>query len=226
MGTNRTISQLRSINDLNKALYFGGSFDPPHRAHIDLPEQVFQTLKFDSLVYVPAARSPFKQSNPTQSHHRIEMLELALEHQPNTRIWTYEIDQSKKSPDQPSYWSNTWAQVKGLPSSDSSRFLIGTDQALSMHKWFGFESFWSDAIVVLRDDSDSPNTLMNQLKKLDVWTKDQLTQWESMIVRTSQIEISSTQIRNALANPTQRSHPIQGLDPKVQEYIINNALYQ
>ena len=46
--------------DLSKAssiLIFGGTFDPPHRAHVVLPEQVRQQRGVDAIAYVPAGRA-------------------------------------------------------------------------------------------------------------------------------------------------------------------------
>ena len=46
---------------------FGGSFDPPHRAHLSLAEAAFFELKLDRLIFVPAAQSPLKTRAPGAS---------------------------------------------------------------------------------------------------------------------------------------------------------------
>jgi len=43
-----------------EVVVFGGSFDPPTRAHTALPIASRDAMGADHLVYIPAARSPFK----------------------------------------------------------------------------------------------------------------------------------------------------------------------
>ncbi len=105
------------------------------------------------------------------------------------------------------------------------RFLIGADQALSMHRWFRFEQFWRDAIVVLRDEQDDPDSLIDALQALGVWTVHDLKHWRSQIEQVPMIDASSTSIRSSLAAPERRENPIAGLDDRVQKYILDNGLY-
>ncbi len=215
-------------------LFFGGSFDPPHLGHAALPQQVAQRVaqqvaqQLDNthIVYVPAARSPFKAAPPAPDQDRIDLLTIALEDMDNTSIWTQELADAPLNPDQPSYWADTWASVAKLDLPGTNRFLIGADQALSMHRWRRYTEFWRDAIVMLRDDAASPATLIDQLAALDVWTQGQLDHWRSIIMPVPMIDCSSTSIRAALSNPDTRPHPIQGLDPRIQQAIIERGLYQ
>ena len=215
-------------------LFFGGSFDPPHLGHVALPQQVArrvaqqvaQHLDNAHIVYVPAARSPFKAAPPAPDQDRIDLLTIALEGMDNTSIWTQELADAPLNPNQPSYWADTWANIAMLDLPGTNRFLIGADQARSMHRWRRYTEFWRDAIVMLRDDAASPTTLIDQLATLDVWTPSELDHWRSIIVPVPMIDCSSTSIRTALSNPDTRPHPIQGLDPCVQQAIIERELYQ
>jgi nicotinic acid mononucleotide adenylyltransferase len=49
--------------------------------------------------------------------------------------------------------------------------------------------------------------------------------WETIIVRTGLVDVSSTSIRAALMDEAQRKTRIDGLDPGVQNYILANRLY-
>ena len=40
---------------------FGGTFDPPHVAHLALAEWAREQLKLDQVLFVPAARPPHKR---------------------------------------------------------------------------------------------------------------------------------------------------------------------
>ena len=63
---------------MTRTLLYGGSFDPPHIAHIQVPHAAMECLGFDRVLYVPAFQSPLKETTPTSANHRIAMLELAL----------------------------------------------------------------------------------------------------------------------------------------------------
>lgn len=62
-------------------LVYGGSFDPPHRAHAVIPLLLAQRLYGPAghVLYIPAARSPLKETGPVAADEdRVRMLALAL----------------------------------------------------------------------------------------------------------------------------------------------------
>jgi nicotinate-nucleotide adenylyltransferase len=225
----RSCNPLPLSNDAQCAstrLFFGGTFDPPHLGHTELPTEVLNRYTDNGrLIYVPAARSPFKETHPSPDNHRVEMLKRATVHHSRSEIWTQELVDAKLNPNQPSYWADTWAIAKNMNLTGTNRFLIGSDQALSMHRWRRFEEFWHDATVMLRDGASSPEALLEQLSTLGVWTNTQVESWEKQIVVVPTVEASSTEIRAALMNPQRRDQPVPGLNPAVHMYILEHDLY-
>lgn len=220
-------SRLPTVEGGRRVLFFGGSFDPPHLGHAELPRRVCDALSAPGtlVVYVPAARSPLKDAQPTEAAHRVAMLGLLLSSSANSVVWTEEIERAERSPDQPSYWTETWACAKAHYRAQQAGFLIGADQALSMHRWRDFESIWRDAIVMLRDEHDDPEQLIGSLAETGVWSESDLGHWRSRIVRIPMMDISSTRIRRALSSPATRENPIAGLDDRVHDYILRHELY-
>lgn len=100
-------------------LVCGGTFDPPHRAHVELPALARDRLatlagiaapdgRSAWLLYVPAARSPLKDEGPEASDEdRVAMLRLATAGLERAAVWTDEIDRGRRSPAQPSYTIDT-----------------------------------------------------------------------------------------------------------------------
>ena len=208
-------------------LFFGGSFDPPHLGHIRLPQSVAKKMNAPSqVIYVPAGRSPFKPTNPTDPTHRLAMLQLGLRRCSGTWIWPQELLDFQSNPQKPNYWADTWALVREQNFNGTNRFLIGADQAVEMHRWHRYTEFWRDAVVMLRQGSQSVDALMDQLKQVGVWETDDIEHWRSrVVVGVPKVDASSSAIRASLSDPTRRTKPIQGLDEQVQAYILEHGLY-
>ena len=65
------------LTQARRLIVFGGSFDPPHIAHEQLPALAMQAINADVVVYVPAARQPLKlDGEHTSALHRLAMLRL------------------------------------------------------------------------------------------------------------------------------------------------------
>ena len=223
-------------SDAAVLLFFGGSFDPPHLGHAQLPNQAAKQLEARlnlpmnscRLVFVPAARSPHKDAAPTADHHRLAMLDLALSgiDRPHS-IWTQELADAPLNPREPSYWADTWAIASSHFSSSTNRFLIGADQALSMHRWHRFAEFWKNAIVILRDDANTIDALIDGLRNHDVWSVHDLDHWRTQCITLPIVPWSSTHIRIQLLSREQNECTrIEGLDPGALSYIFEHGLYQ
>ena len=154
------------------------------------------------------------------------MLSIATQSFKRCSIWEQELHDAKLNKGEPSYWADTWSIILGLNMPGPNRFLIGADQAISMHRWHRYTVFWKDAVVVLRDQKDSLESLLAELHRLGVWSSVEIEHWRSRIIEAPAIDASSTEIRAALADPSQRDERIKGLNPAVQSYIVEHKLYQ
>lgn len=154
------------------------------------------------------------------------MLNLSIASIPEAMIWSEELDRSASCDPRPSYWVDTWSSVLAMKLPGENRFLIGTDQALSMHRWHRYQAFWRDAVVMLRDEHDDRERFIASLHALGVWSAPELDHWQNHTVLTPTIDASSTQIREALGDPSRRENPIAGLDDRVHHYILQHGLYR
>lgn len=213
-----------------RVLLFGGSFDPPHAGHARLPFEAARLLwpgRPSWVVFVPASRSPHKGRAPAADRHRVEMLRLALRTRIRWWIWEEELRRAEleRDPDAPSYWADTWAAARAaFPAADRA-FLIGADQALSMHRWRRFEEFWADAVVMPRDGNDTAARFAVAMGGTGAWTNAQVAHWSSRFLDTPSVAASSESARAALADPTRANTRIDGLDPGVQAYAVDRGLY-
>lgn len=214
-----------------RIIVVGGTFDPVHLAHTSLPQAARAAAKLDDacLLYVPAARSPFKTDSPLASDaDRIAMLNLATTNVPNASVWTDEIDRARAT-NSPSYTIDTLQRLRAsIAPAVGMRLLIGADQAASFHKWRDPRTILSlaPALVMLRG-SDSA-TLLNSLKAVGFWNPQELATWSASVVPTPLSPISSTQLRDLLAaaGPASEHELAECLDPAVLQYIRSRGLYR
>lgn len=211
-----------------RALFFGGSFDPVHLGHVELTLAAARAWGGDGAwaVFVPAARSPHKTKGPAEDRHRVEMLRLGLRGRSNWWIWEQELLDADQNLGEPSYWADTWLIARSLLSGERA-FLIGTDQALSMHRWHRYAEFWRDAVVMRRGDG-SDDDFIAAMRATGAWSDAEIRHWSSRLIDVPIMDVSSTEIRGAMsAHENARSdHPVKGLDPGVFRYISERGLYR
>lgn len=206
-------------------LVFGGSFDPPTRAHIELPLQAAQKTEADWLVYVPASRSPLKTSRPEASdEHRIAMLERALADRSGVSISTFEIEQGEAH--EASYTLVTLERFRAWRPDTTMRLLIGADQATTFHRWREPHHLidLAEPLVMLRSPVETRAMLLDEMRPH--WQEDELDAWAARIVEVPMLDISATEVRELLHDPGANRERLSAYLPdSVLAYIIEHGLY-
>ncbi|MEQ9454129.1 MAG: nicotinate (nicotinamide) nucleotide adenylyltransferase [Phycisphaeraceae bacterium] len=198
-------------------LIFGGTFDPPHRAHLELPEQARVALNADLILYVPAGVPPHKVGQRiTDGQHRLAMLRLALADRKHAQIDTRELDAPA---DDPSFTVRTLEALRrDHPENTHLRLLIGSDQATVFDTWREPEQIEKLAppAVMIRP----PLTAELFLNGL---AADQAKRWRRRLVEVVSIDLSATAIREAIRS----GGPIpESVPARVRDYIKEHGLYR
>jgi nicotinate-nucleotide adenylyltransferase len=220
------------LTPTGKVIVFGGSFDPPHVAHVLLPALAMRTLGAQAVVYVPAAQSPHKLDHVgTPAAHRLAMLRLALAEVPHAHILTDELDRAAAAPTAdaaaaaspgaaPSYTVDTLEALHRRWGPDPQmRLLIGADQLRVFDTWKSWARIieLAEPLVMVR----SPQSRAALLAALP--RGFHAGQWAGRIIDLPQIDISSSLIRAQVA----RGLPITGMvHPAVADYIRRHGLYR
>jgi nicotinate-nucleotide adenylyltransferase len=178
---------------------YGGTFDPVHHGHLILALQALEEFKLDRLVFVPAAESPFKIHNHTApAADRLAMLRLAIADEDRFSVDPLEMERGGIS-----YSIDTIKMFRSRDPQAELFFLVGEDNADRLTEWHRFE----------------------ELKKLVcfvVLSRSEDFQSPEYPVVQRRIEISSTEIRNRVAN----QESITYLVPEsVKRYIEQHQLY-
>ena len=114
---------------------FGGSFDPPHLAHLKIIK--YCAINFDRLIIVPANKSPMKEHSPIASFHaRVQMLRLMTSDiSDNIVIDTYESDSGAEN----SYTIYTVKHLLEKYNTDKIFLILGSDQLENFSSWKDFD---------------------------------------------------------------------------------------
>jgi len=177
-------------------LLFGGTFDPPHRAHIELPLRARAALGAAWLVYIPAAQSPHKTETPGASgDDRVAMLEAAIEGERGVLVSRIELDAQGG----PSYTVRTLERLREeIGSEREIRLLIGADQAVSFHRWREFSRILelAEPLVMLRSPEETRASLREAMAPN--WAADELESWATRVVDVPVVDASATRVRELL----------------------------
>ncbi|MBX3407636.1 MAG: hypothetical protein KF869_12830 [Phycisphaeraceae bacterium] len=238
------ISPLPLGADATAAIFFGGTFDPPHVAHVELPRRVREWYEAHCgaqgtawLVYVPATRSPLKEEGPIASNaDRVAMLRAALSEGresggPIERalVWTDEIDRATSSTDGPSFTVETMERARAWLDGHGRagvrmRLLIGADQAAQFHRWRSPRRIieLAEPLVMVRDRDAA--SIVESLRASGFWSAAEIDGWAGRIVPVGTIDVSATAVRAAL-EVGQQEVAARVLAPGVASYIAERGLY-
>ena len=190
-----------------KICLFGGTFDPPHIGHLLIAQTVCEAEGFDKVVFIPANRSPNKKVATLQKD-RVDMLELAVEGNPNFEISDLEIRRGGVS-----YTVDTLRAFKDelIDKNDDISYLIGSDSLLDFKNWKEPKEIIerSNVIVAIRPGfrpSDIPSWLLHGVHFANI----------------PRFEISSSNIRKRWAEDKTIRYMVT---LPVWEYINKHNLY-
>jgi len=203
-------------------LLFGGSFDPPHRAHLLLADHARRATGATKVLFIPARQNPHKSVAPGASGaQRVAMLRAALSESPLAGC--AEIDELELARDGPSYFALTVTALRERHPGARLSFLIGSDQALSFHRWHEPQTILraAEPVVVLRPPLDREAFLRSLAEGVG---SDAAASWAPRIIDAPALPDASTDLRQLLASGRFDDAAAQ-LSPGVLSYIRQSGLY-
>lgn len=194
---------------------YGGTFDPPHAGHKKYADELKERLSLDKLIVIPTATPPHKDRADTSSaQDRLNMLNILFEEDDGVEVSDMEIARGGKS-----YTYETVTLLHGIYPDGELIFLLGSDMLLSFHTWRNPDVILSHVKIcaVTRSDDINEEELQDYVEKHFPENKGRFITCEF-----DPIELSSTQVRNAVRN----GECVEGLvDEKVLKYIKEKELY-
>lgn len=127
---------------------FGGTFDPPHIAHLILAEEAIAALGLERLLWILTPVPPHKpEQRITAPRHRLDMLRAAIGDHPCFELCRVDIDRPP-----PHYAADSMRLLREQFSEDELIYLMGGDSLRDLHTWYAPGRFVSacDTIAVVR----------------------------------------------------------------------------
>jgi nicotinate-nucleotide adenylyltransferase len=107
----------------------GGSFDPPHDAHLALARSALEHLRLDEVRWLPAGLQWQKTQQPATADDRKAMVALAIEGEPRFALDDRELRRAG-----PSYTIDT---LRALQAEEAAEWfwILGQDQYANLPTW-------------------------------------------------------------------------------------------
>jgi nicotinate-nucleotide adenylyltransferase len=189
----------------------GGSFDPPHIAHLAIASETCHVLGLERVLFVPAAAPPHKGGEErTSAEIRLELASLAIDDDLRFTASGIEIERGLV------YTADTLRALSRRYSDHELVFIMGSDSLLQLETWHDPEQILSEcSLAVAPRPGDPPEAIAAAAAR---WGPYQVT-----VLDVPLLSVSSTDIRERVA----AHRPIRYLVPqRVEQYILETGLYR
>ena len=188
---------------------FGGSFDPPHKGHINIALAVKKELNLDRLIMVPTGKAPHKTGISANADRRVEMCRQICE-KFGFELSLYEVQKQGNC-----YTADLLCHFAKEYPEDEFFLTVGGDSLDYMDKWYHPEKIFplcTVAVARRRGDSEGKADFLREKFGAEI-----------VFLNCDYYNVSSTQVRDALKSGEDVS---ELLLPETEEYIRENNLYR
>lgn len=194
----------------------GGTFDPPHIAHLILGEHGYEELGLSKVLYVPAGTPPHKDHTRTPDYHRAAMTQIAIADNPHFEICRVDLDRPG-----PHYTIDTISILRDQYPDAQFTFIMGEDMFKDLHTWQRAEGLFTGdmlGVAVMRRLGVKGVLRADQHEKTLPGLAEHVT-----MLRSPFVEISSTDVVRRL----RVGDSVRYLVPdEVLAYISHHRLYK
>ena len=193
----------------------GGTFNPPHLAHLVCASEAASQLQLDRVLLTPVALAPHKDTADVDPgpEARLRLCRLAVQGDERLDVCDMEIRRGG-----PSYTVDTLRELHARTPEDDLTFILGGDIALGLSSWHEPEAVLALATLAVAERSgaerrDVAGRLTESFPGLE----------PPRFFDMPRLDISSSQIRRRIA----QGRSIRYLVPDpVAEHIARERLYR
>ena len=196
---------------MSKIGFYGGSFNPPTKAHIELAKKVIKECSLDKVIFVPVG-DLYEKEGMAKAIHRYNMLEIASNREVNLQVSDIEIRETKN------YKTiEIFEILKNEYRKEEIYFIMGADNLQKLPFWHESNKLVSDYNYIILDRG------LTKTKDI-IENNELLKKNEKRFTIIGNIEFydcSSTTIREQI----KKGENPENLDDGVYSYIRENNIY-
>ena len=198
-------------NKMKKIGFYGGCFNPPTKAHIEMAKKAIKECDLDEVVFVPVGDS-YKKQELAQGIDRYNMLKIACEGNDKLKVSDIEIRSSHK------YNAIDIFEIISNKYKDDNRFfLMGVDNLSKMSEWKESKKLIENYNYIIFERNNIDANLIIENNEMLENNKENF----EIIKNNDYKEISSTNIRESI----KIGKKPEDINEKVYKYIIDNKIY-
>jgi nicotinate-nucleotide adenylyltransferase len=131
----KSMSEVPQTAGSSRVAFFGGSFDPPHRGHLDIAREARQALGLDQVLFAPVGQQPLKPGGSSASFaERVAMTRLAIVGEPSFALSMVDAPNPQG---QPNYSLHTLERLQDKLGPGCTLYcLMGADSFAHLRLWW------------------------------------------------------------------------------------------
>lgn len=186
---------------------YGGSFNPIHRGHTQLAEQLCREGRVDELWFLISPQNPLKrQADLLPDRVRLELARQAVQESRQMRVSDFEFRLPR-----PSFMADTLAALRQTYPERRFVLVIGADNWLSFDRWHRPEEIRRNHLIIVYPRPGYPLAAGDLPEGVT-------------LADTPLLDISSTELREAIRRGTYRGD--DRLHPAVWKEIQEKGYYR
>ena len=166
---------------------FGGSFDPPHKGHVEISKISIKKLKLKEIYWIVTTKNPFKKKHFFSLNQRISRSKKAVKKYKKIKV--FYLDDEIKS----SHTINVINYFRKRKKQKNLCLILGSDNLLKFHKWKSWKKIvkLTKLVVFSRKGYDRKGVKSIVAKNF----KNRI-----IFIKNKPISISSTQLKKRKLN--------------------------
>ena len=195
-----------------KILLFGGTFDPPHKGHINNLQAAMDCVQPDKVIVMPAGIPPHKKASTTDAALRLAMCECFTALSPKVEVSDWEVRQGGRN-----YSVNTVEMLHSRYPADSLFMCVGSDMLLGFTRWYRWQDILRMTALVVESreagDAAALHAAAEELRRQGATV---------LLAQAQAFPCASSDIRSGRVP---RSRWEEVLPPNVIQIVKDNGLY-
>lgn len=198
---------------------YGGAFDPPHLAHVEMAQAFMAQCELDCLWVIPTGHAWHKNTKLSAAEHRLAMVRLAFADDPRVVVDDREIRRPG-----PTFTVDTLISLTTETPGAQWFLLMGGDQWERFTTWHRWQAILDMATIVVAERPDA--TSASAQKCIERHWPEGYPAPSIIPLLWQPKSLSSTQVRSSLESGHAQAHAVYPMVPQaVARYISLHQLY-